>query len=438
MQIDAKVITGQTEVLRRLQTVPEAQARPAIAPDVDAHVAILDALRHGRAVTRPDLVVRTGLGRGAVSKSVAELIDRGLVEEHGTGKSSGGRAPRLLRLRAEAGCVLAADVGVTSIAVAVADLAGRVLAHAEEPADVGAGPGVVLDRVDAMFRELPASGPLWGIGIGVPGPVEFATGRCTAPPIPSWDGVSVRDYLAERHRVPVWVDNEVNVMALGELQAGAAREVGTVVYAKLGTWIGGAMITDGRLHRGAEGSAGEIGHVRISDDPAVVCRCGRVGCLAALAGGAALARSGEELAGDGTSPPLAEVLERTGRVEATDVAWAASHGDQASRALIVENGRHVGHALAMVVNLFNPSLIVIGGGVSQAGDDLLAAIRESIYARSMPVATRNLVIQRSALGGLGGVIGAAGMATDEIFARHRVAEWLDAGGPAGRPELAAL
>jgi glucokinase-like ROK family protein len=421
----------------------DGSARPSTEGGVDVLVALLDQLRHGRAVTRPDLVQRTGIGRGVVSKGVAELIGRGLVEEHGTGKSSGGRAPRLLRLRAEAGHLLAVDVGVTSVAVAIADLAGRVVAHTEEPADLAAGPEAVLDRADALYRELAGSqhaehGDLWGIGIGVPGVVDFRAGRCTAPPVPSWESFSVRDRLAERQGVPVWVDNEVNVMALGELRAGVARDHRCVVYAKLGTWIGGAVIVDGRLHRGAEGSAAELGHVRISDDPNVVCRCGRIGCLAALAGGSWLARNGERLAREGMSSMLADVLARAGRVEATDVSWAASHGDHVSRALIVENGRHVGHALAVVVNIVNPSLIVIGGGVSQAGDDLLAAIRESIYARSMPVATRNLVIQRTTVAGLGGVIGAAAMAADEIFARRRVAEWLDAGTPAGRPELASL
>jgi len=427
-----------------VQKAVQRRARGSTVTDygVDLLVTILDEIRHGRAVTRPDLVTATGIGRGVVSKCVAELIDRGLVEEKGTGKSTGGRAPRLLRLRAEAGYLLTADIGATSIGVAVTDLAAGIVGHVEEPADIATGPESILTRLQTLFDQLledlpDPRGSLWGVGIGVVGPVEFSTGRSAAPPIPGWDGYPVRDAFAERYHVPVWVDNDVNVMALGELRAGIAREHETVVFAKVGTWIGGGLISGGRLHRGVQGSAGEIGHLKVTDDPSVICRCGRVGCLAALAGGSALRRDGERLAREGRSLMLAEVLEGNGRVEAAVVSDAAHRGDAASRELILQNGRHIGQALAMVVNIYAPSLVVIGGGVSRAGDELLAAIRESIYARSLPLATRNLVIQRTAVGELGGVIGAASMTADEIFARHRLAEWLPRGSPSGLPELAA-
>jgi glucokinase-like ROK family protein len=325
----------------------------------------------------------------------------------------------------------------------VTDLAGRVLTHVEEPADLGDGPETILGRVQALFERLldereDVPGTLWGIGVGIPGPVEFSSGRSVAPPFPGWDGYPVRDVLAERYHVPVWVDNDSNVMALGELRAGIAGSHDTFVFVKVGTWIGGGLIDRGRVHRGVQGSAGEIGHVRITDEPAVVCRCGRVGCVAAVAGGAPLSRDAERLAREGGSATLAEVLERTGRIEARDVTAAAVMGDTASRALIVANGRRIGQALAIVVNIYGPSLVVIGGGMARAGDELLAAIRESVYARSLPLATRNLVIQRTGLQERGGVIGAAAMAADELFAPHRVAEWLPHGRPSGRPELAAL
>jgi glucokinase-like ROK family protein len=423
-----------------------AQRRRRTSPEtdygVDVLVTILDEIRHGRAATRPEIVDRTGIGRGVVAKTVADLIERGLVDEQGTGRSTGGRAPRMLRLRAEAGHLLAADIGATSIGVAVTDLASRILRHVEEPADLADGPATILDRMHELFQglldDLPdVPGSLWGIGIGVPGPVEFSTGRSAAPPVPGWDGYPVRDVVAERYRVPVWVDNDVNVMALGELRAGIAGDHDTIVFVKIGTWIGGGLISGGHVHRGVEGSAGEIGHVRITDDPTVLCRCGRVGCLAALAGGSPLARDGERLARAKESELLAEVLERTGRIEAKDVAHAARLGETACRELVLENGRRIGQALAMVVNVYAPSLVVIGGGVARAGDELLAAIRESIYAFSLPLATRHLAIQRTALDELGGVIGAASMAADEIFARHRMVAWLPDGTPGGHPELAA-
>ncbi|HEY6782433.1 MAG TPA: ROK family protein, partial [Candidatus Dormibacteraeota bacterium] len=217
-------------------------------------------------------------------------------------------------------------MGATSIDVAIADVSGRILAHLAEPASIADGPERVLGRVDDLFRQMLASGvgplgQLWGIGIGVPGPVDFGSGCVVAPPImPGWDGFPIRETFAARYNVPVWVDNDVNVMALGELRAGAARGHRTVVLVKIGTGIGAGIVVDGRLHRGAQGSAGDVGHTQVTRDPAVLCRCGKVGCLEALAGGAALARDAVRLAKQGSSPVLSERMrERDGRLEAEDV-----------------------------------------------------------------------------------------------------------------------
>jgi glucokinase-like ROK family protein len=408
---------------------------------LDALVAVLDEVRLQRSRSRPEIVRRTGLSRAVVAQRVSELLDRGLLEEGGLGESTGGRAPRTLRLHARAGHLLVADLGATSIDVAVADLSGRLLVQHEEPADIAAGPDAILGRVDELFAELLENTPNlpgepWGIGIGVPGPVEFESGRPVAPPImPGWDGYPVRETFSDRYSVPTWVDNDVNVMALGELRAGVARGHETVVFIKIGTGVGSGVIAGGRLHRGAKGSAGDVGHIQVSDEVSVVCRCGNVGCLEALAGGAAIARLGEEAARAGRSPFLAELLRANGRVEASDVGWAAVNGDGASVELINQAGRLVGGMLAGVVNFFNPSLIVIGGGVAQAGDVLLAAVREAVYRRSLPLATRELLIQRSSLGNRSGVVGAATMVVDQLFSRDRLRHWLDEGTPSGKPEL---
>jgi glucokinase-like ROK family protein len=283
-----------------------------------------------------------------------------------------------------------------------------------------------------------APGRLWGVGIGVPGPVEFRTGRPSSPPImPGWDGYPVRDRLAQRYRAPVWVDNDVNVLTLGEWRSGIAVGHDNVVVVKIGTGIGAGIISDGRLHRGAQGSAGDVGHIGVVDDPGVRCRCGNIGCLEALAGGAALARDGELAARVGRSARLREDLDRDGRVTAADVARAASFGDPVALALLTDAGRRVGLMLASVVNFFNPSLVVIGGGVAHSGDALMAAIRDAVQRRSLPLATRDLVIQRSSLGSQAGVIGAAAMVVDQLFARETLARWLPAGQPAGMPEVVA-
>jgi glucokinase-like ROK family protein len=409
---------------------------------LDALVVVLDEVRLGRSRSRSELVARTGLGRAIVAQRVGELLERGLVVEGDVGPSTGGRPPRQLSFRAGAGHVLVADLGATSIDVAVTDLDGRILGHHDEPARIEAGPEQCLDRADELFDLLLRTtqsipGPLWGIGIAVPGPVEFQTGRPISPPImPGWDGYPIRDRFASRYRAPVWVDNDVNVLGLGEWRSGVAAGHDDVVVIKIGTGIGAGIISGGRLHRGAQGSAGDVGHIQIVDDPSVVCRCGNIGCLEALAGGAAIGRAGEAAALDGRSLRLRTALDQRGSVTAEDVARAASYGDPVAVMLLQEVGRRVGSMLASVVNFFNPSLIVIGGGVANSPDLLLAAIRETVHRRSLALATRELLIQRSSLGGLAGVIGASSMVVDQLFSRDAIGAWLGEGDPSGVPEVA--
>jgi glucokinase-like ROK family protein len=421
---------------------PAAIARPGDAAPLpgdalDALVTVLDEIRLGRARSRADLVFATGLSRGIVAQRVGELLDRGLIAEGDPGPSTGGRPPRQLSFRGDAGHVLVADLGATSIDVAVTTLDGRIIAHMDEPADIASGPGIVLARVDELFAALLAPGrrlpgQLWGVGIGVPGPVGFRTGRPISPSImPGWDGYPVRDRFATRLGAPVWVDNDVNVLALGEWRSGVAAGHENVIVVKIGTGIGAGIISDGRLHRGAQGSAGDVGHIHVSDDRSVICRCGNTGCLEALAGGEAIARDGEAAARDRRSARLLAVLDARHAITAEDVARAAAFGDPVALDILQTAGRRVGLMLASVVNFFNPSLVVIGGGVAQSGDVLLAAIREVVYGRGLPLATRDLQVQRSSLGSLAGVIGGAAMVVDQLFSRETLALWVEAGEPSG-------
>ena len=428
--------------------IPGRNAAPVPPPlpdeSLDDLVTVLDSVRLGRARSRADLVAVTGLSRGVVAGRVADLLERGLITEGDPGPSTGGRPPRLLTFRGDAGHLLVADLGATSIDVAVTTLDGRILAHIDEPADIASGPDVILGRVDELFGELRTPrrrlpGRLWGVGIGVPGPVEFRAGRPISPSImPGWDDYPVRERFASSHGAPVWVDNDVNVLALGEWRAGVAAGHDNVVVVKIGTGIGAGIIGDGRLHRGAQGSAGDVGHIHVSDDRTVVCRCGNTGCLEALAGGEAIGRDGEAAARAGRSPRLAAVLDGRGSVTAQDVAQAASFGDPVAVELLQVAGRRVGLMLASIVNFFNPSLVVIGGGVALSGDVLLAAIREVVYGRGLPLATRDLLIQRSSLGSLAGVIGGSAMVVDQLFARESLARWVAAGEPAGMPDVAVM
>ena len=415
--------------------------RPVPEESLEAIVAILDLVRRGQAHSRSELIERSGLSRAVVTQRVNELLGRGFLIET-VAPSTGGRPPKQLVFRADAGHVLVADVGATSIDVALADATGTILARAGERADVAAGPEVVLGRVDALFERLVAEhqapGELWGLGIGLPGPVEFRTGHPISPPImPGWEGYAVRERFSQQHGVPVWVDNDVNIMALGERRSGLAHDHRNFIYVKVGTGIGSGIVSNGRIHRGALGSAGDIGHIQVVGNGGQVCRCGKIDCLEALAGGAALAREGTLLAQGGESERLATILADRGEISAREVIRAARVGDAAALGLLNRSATLVGQTLAGLANFFNPSLIVIGGGVAHAGDAYLATIRQVIYARSTALATRELLVQVSQLGNRAGVIGAASMVLDELFSEEQLGRWIDRGRPAALTVAAA-
>ncbi len=391
---------------------------------------VLEAIRLKGATSQVGVVEATGLGRAAAAERVGRLAAIGLIEREGRIVRGRGRPSRELRIRGSAGHLLAASLRASSAEVAISDLAGRKLAREVVDINIEDGPEPVLDRIDEAFADIckragSDRGPLLGIGVGLPGPVDFNLGCPVAPPImPGWDGYPVAGRLRDRYEAPAWVDGDVNVLALGEWRQGAARGHDNVVYLKIGEGIGVGIIADGALRRGEQGAAGDIGHVQVTDDPSVVCWCGNVGCLEPLAGGFAIARQGERAAQEGRSEPLAKALARAGKLSVADVGRAAALGDLASTEILQRAGRYAGTMLAAVVNLLNPSLVVIGGGVALAGDVFLAAVRESVYRRSVPLATRHLVITLTELREGAATAGAVNLVLDELFSEAHLGETL--------------
>ena len=377
--------------------------------------ALLRHVRTGRARSRADLVALTGAARNTVSARVDQLIAANLLEEGGRGWSTGGRPPTLLQFNSRAGCVLAVDLGATSVDVAVTDLSAEVLATVGHRIDIGEGPEVVLGEVDRLAQEVLAESGLTpadvcAVGVGVPGPVEFSTGRPSHPPImPGWHDYPVPSAFG-RYQCPVYVDNDVNVMALGEM--GVAGSAQDVLVVKVGTGIGCGIIVDGQVYRGAQGSAGDIGHIYVArpEGRTVVCRCGNENCLEAIAGGGALLR--DAVAAGMSVSTVREVVER------------ARDGDGQARELVRDAGRTIGTVLAALVNFFNPHRIVMTGGVAQAGVPLIAGIRESVYRRAMPLAARSLEITVSDAPDLSGRLGAALMAIEGFLAEDAVEQAL--------------
>ncbi|MBC6458306.1 ROK family transcriptional regulator [Actinomadura sp. HBU206391] len=388
----------------------------AVRPENAHHARLLRVLREGPC-SRAELGEAVDLSRSTLSSEVNRLIDLGLVEADGLAPSRGGRRSGIVRLASRLRFV-GIDIGATSIDVAVTGGDLEILGSVAEPFDVREGPAVVLAKAMALLDELRDRGlapEIHGVGIGVPGPVSFRAGVPVMPPImPGWDRYPVREELGHKLGCPVMLDNDVNVMALGELHSGPARSVADFLLLKLGTGIGCGIVVDGRIYRGASGSAGDIGHIRV-DDSGPRCSCGNTGCLEAYFGGGALARDAEAAARAGRSPYLAERLAENGVVTAADVTAGTAAGDPTSTMLIREGGRRVGHVLAGLVSFFNPGLVIIAGGVAQMGHTLLSEIRSVVYRRSLPLATGNMPIVLSELGGTAGVIGAARLSSDQVF-----------------------
>ncbi len=376
---------------------------PLVAADA---APLLLHLRRGHPLTRADLAERTGLARSTVTGRLDALIAAGLVEQAAGGVSSGGRPPAVLAFRPAARLLLAVDLGATHGTVALTDLAGGVRSLESADLDIAAGPEPTLDLVLAMAARLqraagrPAE-DIAGVGIGLPGPVEHTTGLPTNPPImPGWDGFDVPSYIRARLDAPVLVDNDVNLLALGE-HATVWPGESDLLFVKVSTGIGAGIVSGGRLQRGAQGSAGDLGHVRVPFTSRTPAHGDADADLEALASG----------------PGIARALRAQGVAAAStrDVVELAKSGDPRVASAIRQAGRDLGEVLATAVNLLNPSTIVIGGSVARTGEHLLAGVREVVYAQSTPLSTRNLVITESRAGETGGVIGAATMLIQRLL-----------------------
>ena len=367
---------------------------------------LFDLLRDGRPWTRAQLAEATGLARSTITARIDTLMRLGLVAPFGGARSTGGRPPALFALNPTARLVVGVDVGATHARAALTDLNGTILGEVDAQIAVADGPETVLSWVVESVRGLLAASDrpitdLAAIGIGLPGPVEHSSGRPINPPImPGWDRFDVPGHLQRDYPVPVLVDNDVNIMALGERQ-GHLRDVDDLVLIKVATGIGAGIVSGGVLQRGAQGTAGDLGHVRVPGADPVPCRCGNTGCLEALAAGPAMA---------------AAVRAQGGQAETGgDVVELVRAGSQVAVAVVRQAGRDIGEIVAIMVNLINPSVVVIGGQVAGAGEHLLAGIRESVYQRSLPLATEHLRIVTSRAGVEAAVLGASALAIEHVL-----------------------
>ncbi len=394
---------------------------------------ILNGVRVSGPITRVAVAHRTGLSRTTVSSIVDELLADNLLFEGKTVEAAptGGRRATLLHFNADAGYVIGVDLGRSHLTLLLTNLAGQIIARRSGPFDASLGPEICLQQVIASLMDFTAEHQIgWhqiiGVGLGIPGPMDAASRMLVRPPrMPGWDQFDMRTVMERACKVPMYFDNDANMGARGESQYGAARNVDNMAYVKVATGIGCGLIVNGDIYRGSSGAAGELGHVTI-DDNGPVCDCGNRGCLEVVAGAAAVTmaasrgvypdssgkRDGHD---DHDIESSAAGPRRTGPLDVADVVHAALAGDTVAQEAIERAGYHIGIALAGLVNIFNPSLILLDGSMARAGEFLLGPIRQGIARRSLAASSAATRIEMAQLGDNAIALGAVATVIEAAF-----------------------
>jgi glucokinase-like ROK family protein len=405
--------TKSAEFRRSLKYVPHFSKAESL---------VLNLIRKEQTLSRMDLVELTEFSRSKVSGCINSLQTKEFVIESGISNNTGGRRSVLFSLNGDKGLLFGADLGATSLDLIITDLNGMQLWRYAEPITIKDGPIKTLDRICDLFEtQLDEADltnkPILAFGVGVPGPVDFKRGMVVSPPImPGWDRFPIIEYLHKRFPdTLIAVDNDVNIMALGEIVQGNGVGEENIIFVKIGTGIGAGITCEGRIYRGTCGCAGDIGHICV-DKNGPLCPCGNLGCLEVVAGGAAIAEKALQAILDGKSTILKKYYDANNqRITAVDIGNAAKEGDEISIEIIRESGELIGSVLASLVNFYNPSMVVIGGGVSKIGNILLSSIRQSILKRSLPLSTKDLKIVFSKILDDAGVFGAVNLGLDLLL-----------------------
>jgi glucokinase-like ROK family protein len=404
--------------------VPSTQ----IVKNLNKH-AVLDLIRFTPGgISRAELAQRMDLSRAAMTAIVNDLLQSDIIRETESRNGMSGRPPIILEINPSRGHVVGIDMGASHLSIIVTDFAAQVIDEVEVPFNIADGPEACLKQANTLLEELLKKNELEinrlsAIGIGVPGPIASEAGTVFAPPImPGWDGYPIQASLEEKWNLPVSLNNDAELGALGEWAYGAGRGEDFLAYIKVGTGVGSGILLNGQIYRGATGSAGEIGHLTIEEN-GPLCTCGNAGCLEALAGGRAIALQAREAIRKGQRTLLSSM----GPVEAItarDVASAARRGDLVAQQIISRAGSYLGIAIAGMVNLFNPRMLVVGGGVAQVGDLLLQPIRDTIARRSLQASARTVKINTAVLrrrsSGMGAIVQALSIALHQVTERKEV------------------
>ena len=379
---------------------------PNASPRDPADGLVLRLVREGGSLTRAALGEATGWARSTVTRRVDALLESGLLAVGGEASSTGGRPPEQIRFNQRAGTLVVADLGVSHSRLALVDLLGNPLdSPIELDLDLSAGPEDTLPMLEEAMAKLvdQAGESILGIGVGIPAPIDARTSLPAQPALLSaWNGFPLGTTIESSFSTPVYVEKDANLMALAE-QRRHWPEASALIFVKVGTGIGSGIVIGGDLYRGANGAAGDIGHIQMEDRTDTLCHCGRNGCLEAVAGGKALASQ-------------ISVLGRRAS-NARAMASLVHGGDSQAKALLRQAGINIGMVLAGVVNIVDPQVVVLGGDLGTE-PLLVASVRAEIQNRTLTLASDNLVVEPSRLSTDAGIIGAAEHVVDRLWPAH--------------------
>ncbi|TPG29550.1 ROK family protein [Mycobacterium hodleri] len=361
---------------------------------------------------RADVAKALDVSRSRLSPEVGHLLAKGMARETPAPISTGGRRGSWVVLGdSRFGVIAGADIDVSGVALVLMQLDGTVLMRRTVDGIYPTDPAATMRAIgDALKSEIKKGGKvLRAIGVSIAADVDGLGQVCEPPPtMPQWTGVSIGEYFTKRFAVPTYVENDVNVLAIAEgARGGPASAHATYAVVKVSSGVGCGLVINGSLARGADGYAGDIGHVCIDPSDETPCACGNKGCLEAVVSAPALIRGAESAAHGGESPVLTAMMQDQPALTLENLGEAAQLEDPTTTAILRSAGRHVGYALAGLVSMLNPSAVFVSTGIRGAEDLVLSAIRQCVYERARPAATRGLVIGTCQLGRDDGAVGAA-------------------------------
>jgi len=386
--------------------------------------SVLRLIQTQSPISRAQLAVITGLNKSTISSLVDELLSKNFVHETGSNSGAAGRPATWLEINPKAGLIIGVELGVDFVSVAVSDLMGNIHWRRKEDTDPTEDQDKMIKQTlqivkEAMTANTKKGGRFWGLGLSTPGTVDLKEGLLIFAPNLHWHNVPFRKIFHEQTKLDIFIENDANAAAIAEHLFGAAQHNRDFLFVFAGVGIGGGLFLNGKLYRGKNGFAGEIGHFPIMAEPSqILCHCGNYGCWETYANQYSIIQRTQtrlEMKNGSIIPTL--MAEQNIPISIPLIKQAADSGDQAAIDVFTEAGYAMGQGFAGLINIFNPEKIILGGPLSIAGDYLLPAIKETVANHSMPEFDQQTEVVLSTFGPDASLIGAIAIVADDVFAK---------------------